>query len=459
MDQVVGNGVLAEDGNYAIGPVSLLEFASRIRGERIKGGSSKAPLPHLQAESLDQVGWGVVTAEADERAEAKLAALEPLLALRRGQASVRFRGDLFRRLGEGARNFLGRYRVGPGPVENLPYYLLLVGSAHDIPFAFQHDLAHQFAVGRLDFDDVESYAHYAENVIKAARGEISRDRKIDFFATRHAGDLPTEWSNRDLIDPVVERLSRETSWTIGRISGHDATKNRLQALLGQSEALLFTSTHGVLFGSQSPSKKLREGALLCADWSGPGHDQPVGKASYLAAEDLHDDVDLRGLVTFHFACNSAGTPRLDSYTRYNRQEKPAIEAETDFVAALPKRMLGLEKGALAVIGHADGVWPWSYRWSNQTRDIGHFVGLFHQLVAGKRIGHALAAFGERSATIAANIVRQQDDERAGTADSGDPLTRAKGQVFLWTAHQDARSYVLLGDPAVRLALGNAEDGI
>src|SRR5207249_3913279 len=52
----------------------------------------------------------------------------------------------------------------------------------------------------------------------------------------------------------------------------------------------------------------------------------------------------------------------NGFTRPDRKTPEAI-APRDFLAALPRRLLGHPKGgALAVIGHVDRAWTYSFRW-------------------------------------------------------------------------------------------------
>ncbi len=75
-------------------------------------------------------------------------------------------------------------------------------------------------------------------------------------------------------------------------------------------AIIWTAGHGMAFDATDAEQMQLQGALLTGDW--PGFDT-IERQHYLAAADLGDDADLRGLVAFLFACYGAGTPRIDSY--------------------------------------------------------------------------------------------------------------------------------------------------
>ncbi len=456
MDKIVGNGIHAEDGSYAFGPQPLASFAAAVAGDSPEYPAEKGALPFFDCDSLAEVGWGLVTPADDGGMPGVREALKPLLELRREQAGKRFRDDLVVHAGSSVNRFLTHHGSGPGLADprHVPYYLLLIGGPDRIPFEFQYLLDVQYAVGRLSFESVEEYANYAAGVVACERGEVRRRRRVEIFGVRNWDDPATELSEAGLVEPLKESLDEVGGWQTGAWRREQATKSRLCELLAGDAALLFVSSHGLLFQSGSPSQKKREGSLLCYDWPGPRSWQgTIGRDLYVSAGDVDATADLRGLMAFLFACNSAGTPRLDSYSRARGAEIPR-DAADDFVAPLPRKLLGRPDGALAVIGHVDGIWPVSYRWSSLESRIGHFEALFHELMRGRPVGLAMEALGQRHGSIADVITDELEQQRTATADPGDSLSREEGLVRLWTAHNDARSYLLLGDPAVRPAVGS-----
>jgi hypothetical protein len=61
------------------------------------------------------------------------------------------------------------------------------------------------------------------------------------------------------------------------------------------------------------------------------------------------------------ACFGAGTPKLDDFAHLVAEPQAAI-APYAFVAALPKALLGHPNGALAIVGHVERAWSYSFLW-------------------------------------------------------------------------------------------------
>lgn len=390
---------------------------------------------------LSESGWGVVFAQSDERANAVREALQPLLDHRRSQAGDRFRE--YRGGGgyiptESALDFLTRYGTGPGPADPryVPCYLLLVGSPEQIPYEFQYELDHQRAVGRLHFDRIEDYAEYAKAVVEAEKVARS-SRRVAFFGPRH--DRGTEISSDGLLSPLIDSVRGRADCWVRCLVGEGATKKGLKGLLSEGDApdLLFTAGHGLLYGSGHVRQLSHQGALVCQEW--PGKEAPEPDQVF-AAEDLNGNASLQGLVTFLFACNSAGAPRLSDFAP-NATDLRTV-APRAFVSALAQRLLG--KGALAVVGHVEQVWQCSFLWRTAGYQPQVFVETLRRLLDGAPVGWALEPINQRYTDLAASLGQVLQEHFLGL--SG----REKSIAELWTACRDARNYVIVGDPAVRL---------
>ena len=319
------NDVIAHAGELVLHPAVARE--RQWVAESRSDDANRLPGYGIDPRELASAGWGVIFAPDVDAGTRE--ALKPLLDHRKAEAGARF-GVYEYPPGKSKDDFLADLGVGFGPVDpkQVPYYLLLVGDPRTLPFRFQVELDMQYAVGRLHFDRVDEYGNYAESVVRAETGARRRLRRIAFFATENPDDLATRRMSKHLIEPLTEVLARERpDWEQQLVVGQEATKQRLARLLGGDEtpAILFTATHGMGFPrrgtngvSPYPHERLRsdQGALLCQDWPGPrAWSGPIARDHYYAAGDVPEEADLNGLVVFHFACYSAGTPEHDSYSR------------------------------------------------------------------------------------------------------------------------------------------------
>jgi hypothetical protein len=482
------NGIDASSGAYLLqaSPAEIVRVASRSEVDpralgELKSRVFQAASNHLglkaghDARDLSDAGWGVVfPAVRPDSPEAKrqtaiVDAMGPLLAHRRVIASRRgelryrqFTGEAGLRLNESKLEFLARHGAGPGPVDPdvVPYYLLLVGDPRELSFRFQSQLGVQHAVGRICFDTVEEYAHYARSVVAAETHTLVLPRRATFFSVVNPDDGATEASAHSLVRPLARQLASEptlSEWTLHEVSEAAATRDALVRLLahGEAPALLFTASHGVGFPVDHPLQLRHQGALLCQDWPGPKQwgRQPIPESHYFAGEHLPADADLLGTVAFMFACYSAGTPELDEFAAQAFKARARIAPEP-FVAGLPKAMLGRARGsALAVIGHVERAWGHSFLWkapgvpSKRRPQITAFSSALQSMMEGMPIGAAMKFFGERYAELASDL--SVELERAEFGESIDEYEVAA----MWTANNDARGYAIFGDPAVRVMTG------
>ncbi len=353
-------------------------------------------------------------------------------------------------------DFLRRHEVGPGPVDpgKVPYYLLIVADPQSIPFEFQYELDVQYAVGRIYFHTLEEYANYAHSVAEAESGEMALARQAVYFGTANPDDPATSLSAEHLIKPLDKytnqvSVDNELGWTATGVEPQDADRATLRSLLGgsQTPALLFTATHGMAWGYKKHSLQRKyQGALVCQDWKGPDQEKVV-RSHFLAAEDIPDHHNLLGSIVFQFACFSAGTPYWDDYAIAKNQDRTAL-AVRPFLSALPGRLLGHPNGgALAVIGHIDRAWTYSFRWGQLESQTQAFRSVIYQLMAGKPVGMAMDDINLRYAEIAA-ILSNNLQQLKYDPEYISPLQLA----FEYTANNDARGYAIQGDPAVRQPL-------
>jgi hypothetical protein len=97
-------------------------------------------------------------------------------------------------------------------------------------------------------------------------------------------------------------------------------------------------------------------------------------------------------------------------------------------------------------------WGHSFVWGKAGRQLTVFESTLKRLIEGYPIGSALEDFNIRYAELSTELTVIEEDFAAGR--KSDALTLE--HVGLWTANNDARNYMILGDPAVRLMV--AQDG-
>jgi hypothetical protein len=467
------NGVDASTGTYVTPPLSARQVVKLAASEPFNleereelqrkwhrmTESHFAPISGVDPQDLQQAGWGVVFAP-DVHDDVKQA-LEPLLELRREQAGDYFHdftGDRAFHLNDSKNTFLARSKVGAGPAnpKKVPYYLLLVGNPKTIPFKVQYQLDVQYAVGRIHFATPDEYANYAKTVVAAEQGNIRRPRKVTLFGVRNRGDVATQLSADHLITPLAESLRQShTEWETQRLLGTECTRSAFLDLFQDetAPALLISASHGIGLPNGDARQLAHQGAILCQDWPGPlRHKGSIPEDFYVAAHHIPKNARFEGLITFLFACYGGGTPNTDDFAHLAQSPQTQIGPHP-FVAALPKALLGRPNGALAVVGHVERAWTYSFLWGQAGRQIEVFDSTIKSLLGGQRVGFAMEWFNTRYAELSSDLTLALGDRRAQhPRPEAETLSEDEELAGMWTANNDARSYIVIGDPAVRLAV-------
>ncbi len=478
-DLMIFNGINGATGEYDLPPQSPKDIASVARGVPIDADHQRdihirrdlddASAEHyglregLDPTDLAQAGWGVIfpqNLQSNELAALK-EALRPLLEYRQEQAAQNqahfykeCSGDLGYQVNQSKSDFLKIHGRGAGPADpdKLPYYLLIVGDPETIPYSFQYQLDVQYAVGRIHFDALEDYYRYATSVVEAEKRNLQLPRQAMFFGAANQDDRATQLSAENLIQPLTDYISKEQpGWQVLTQLKDEAYKAHLDQLLhaDQAPALLFTASHGMSFPNGDPRQMPHQGALLCQDWPGPrAHRGPIPEDFYYSGDDLGSDANVLGTLAFFFACYGAGTPKMDDFYRKAYVDRKSI-APRAFLSHLPQHMLAHPQGgALAVVGHVERAWGYSFFWDGVGQELVTFESTLTRLLEGHPLGSALEYFNSRYAELASDLTSEIDE----TTEEIQNTVKIAG---LWTASNDARNYMIIGDPAVKLRAGES----
>jgi hypothetical protein len=424
--------------------------------------------------SLPDQRWGVVAPEGPS-GDRLLALIEPLRRLREAEQGAPARV----------------YRVPPG-LDGMqaarwkdtvlrdeaeleteqPGYLLLLGDIDSVSLELQQVLGSDGFAGRLAFTSDDGYAAYVDKVLRWSRSPSPVRRARALLFTAQDGTPATTVGYEALMAPSLENLRKLRE--LGSLSAESLAELgepaswSVQQLLAQvaspQPAVLFTMSHGLgaprRGWSSVDEQRARQGAMS------------LGGEGTLEASALASTPFLPGGLWFFLACFGAGTPSRSAYFPWLSRLREAgeypgrldrllaalpREGERPFVAALPQAVLANPQGPLAVIGHSDLAWTYSFQ------DLGRaarnrpsrFLGMLRTLVEGRRAGAGLRAllrfFNETNTELTTLYDHEESARLAGRGSPVDSVERA----HLWMLRQDLAGYILLGDPAVRLPLAHA----
>lgn len=454
-------GVEGETGDRLPGVTDAdLERIDQDRTEVLdrseRNASDHLAISDIDPNNLEESGWCVLFAkDADP---AIRAALQPLIDLREQQAKRLFK--VFEGLsgflpGDDARKWIERQGAGfanVDPQNGVPLYVLIVGSPALIPFEFQYLLDLYWNVGRLDFDTPEEYRKYAESVVEyETSATVPNSKRATIYATRNDGDRATALLHDQVARPIVKgtdkvrTLSGFRGFQVTPLLAEDATRARLLSTLQGDEpggvpAFLFTGSHGVKYRMDDPKQRDKQGAILCQDWPGFGAAAPE---HVMTADDLPSDMKLNGLIHFFFACYGGGCPKEDTFG-LGQGEAPRQLVPAPMVARLPQRMLNC--GALASFAHIDRAWAYSFQNSRSAPQAQEMRDVMVRILQGQRVGQATDSFNMRWAVLSAELQESQNVRQA----LADALVSNAALANRWVARNDARNYLVIGDPAVRL---------
>jgi hypothetical protein len=399
---------------------------------------------------LAQTGWAIAWGESVSD-EIK-GALDPLIAFRKSQMGGKA-NELFKELelkkDDTLQTVRQRWKFGPGAIDpkKLPAYVMIVGSPEDVSFDLQQKLDVDLFVGRLDLETPEAYAAYAKAVI-ASEKNAARPKKAVFWGPKHPNDGATALSLPNLVTPLAKYVAERESFEVIEELEDNATKAALaKATSTDVPGLLFTGGHGALFDrfktdDDKAQQRALQGALITQEWpNDPNAFGPLLEEERFAASDVNSALD--GLIAIFFACFGAGTPKR---TRYPHVPGAVDLAPVDFTARLPQQMLA--KGAAAVIAHVERTWDTGFSWEGIGEpQLDTWKSVIDTVLDGNRVGRAVAYLNERYSSIAAELNAGMLDEQ-----NNGIVMQKKRRAYLFTQNEDARSWIVLGDPAAKLSM-------
>ncbi|WP_437664794.1 hypothetical protein [Sorangium sp. So ce1182] len=418
--------------------------------------------------------WAVIAPEGRE-GDRMMEAVQPLVALREGEQGAPARvyrvpqGMDAKRSADFRRDIYWSEEVAE---EDRPLYLMMLGDLHHTSLELQHALANDALAGRIHFadsagdTDLAGYAAYAEKVVRYARRATPEASPDLLFYVTPDGSAATVTGKLRLVGPSLATSTEASErGKLPAASVREISAGSVDELLagggGARPSVLLSVSHGLGAPRRGWRREedswRRQGALVI------GHDE------ILDAERLRGQTFLPGGMWFYLACLGAGTPAASAYHTWLSQlaqedrhggslravlhSLPA-SGQRPFVAALPQAALANPAGPLAIIGHVDLAWTYSFS-STTSLSEGKKSRIYRPLevlVRGSRAGVALEALMElyRGANdeLAQSYQIEADARAAGRADPTDRADRA----HLWMLRNDLRGYVLLGDPAARLPL-------
>lgn len=436
------------------------------------------------ANDLGRQGWGLVAPEgsAGDRLVALVRELAELRAGEQGAEVIAIRVPPGQ---DAAAAAAWKKDVYPSlydeDEERRPRYLLILGDLDGVSLDTQQVLAQDGLPGRLACETDDGYGAYVAKVLAWHRTPSQHERARALFYTVHDGTSATTAGHGKLIQPCHERCARTArdkarAFPASAVELHGARTPDPDELLGLAGArhpsVLLSMSHGL-----GPPRR--------RPWSPAEARQHQGSMSFgtegaLAARDVLGAPFLPGGLWIYFACFGAGTPRtsayhhwLDMLAQHGMPDAGPVSATLrgldrggGFVSGLGKAALAHPNGPLAVLGHVDLAWSYSYeelrvgedrRITGTNRSL-NFGNLMAKLVAGERAGAASLALRLQQAAVGAELTAHYDRCKRGGSVEGATPADALALGNLWMLHQDLLGYMLLGDPAVRLPLAGRGAG-
>lgn len=421
--------------------------------------------------SLPDQRWGIVAPEgpAGDRLLQLIAPLQKAREEQQGEPAIVFRAPpnlKDEQVGAWWSEVYGDESIDEA---DRPRYLLMLGDADVISWELQQRLAADTFIGRLCFPHEAGYESYVHKLL-ASENAKPKDGSRALYYTVRDGTAATNIGHAGLMTPTIEqsRIGKEKGVFPAREiieigNGDNLSADEFLASVNEDAAsMLFTVSHGcgAPRGGWSSAEDQRrlQGAMS------------FGAGQKITADDLSTRTFLPNGLWFYFACFGAGTPHGSAYHHwlaalrdvglYGRNIDGVLaslpgEQERPFVAALPQAVLANPNGPLAVMGHVDLAWTFSFHDVGTTNKYrpSRFQDIFRTLVDGKRVGAGyfeLQRFFNQASVDLSTIYDKEARLKAKSAPVEDDKQSKIRKATLWMLRQDLSAYVLLGDPAARL---------
>jgi len=386
---------------------------------------------------LARTGWAVVFPEGVTRRSAVFKAVAPLIKHRRRQIRERgstsclqvFLGRSGYKPGQSVAQFLEaagvREKLDPA---RLGYHVLLVGSPEEIPFDFQMTLDIEYAVGRLWFDDPESIRSYVERLLRFEHERPASPQHIDVACLATDG-VPARTLDEQLLPALENALrTRLPEWRIRRL-GPDAggsVEETARAIFGGGQSDLMVAAGQTWLGWEGLKKE---------------EEDQVGWP-LIGRERVPMDAVRSGRAPRVVFLYGGATGGIDVRSRYAfmKTPPPLTYPDRPLISGFARAMLAWENGPLALVGKLDVSWlvaPFEGRQS-ETFALSEALEL---VASGRTVGASMQSNSDlyhRKKHLANKV------DRLGT--ELDPRQTEGLRLSI----ENARCWLLLGDPAVRL---------
>lgn len=414
-------------------------------------------------DDLERQRWGLIAPEGP-RGDALLDAVGPLVARRReeqgGRPVVVHRVPAGQSADEASDWRDTVFRPDTGFDDDVPGFVVILGDLDEVALDLQRSLAALVSVGRLPFRAPDDHRRYAEKVLRLEpRSPASSVTPLHFCGIRD-GTLATELGRIALIGPALSEAKGavdagrlparilEAEGAVGR------STDAFREYLADASGVLLSVSHG-----QGPG---RSGWASVDDQRRLQGSMCLAAREVLTAEHVRTGPCLRGGLWVSVSCFGAGTPTesvffpwvvaLRDGGAWNGPAESVLKAlpaagERPFVSALASAALANDDGPLAFIGHVDLAWSYSFQPLHRQplSRPGLFLSMLRQAAERRRVGVALRELVSRRAAVDERI--SYLDRLAARQLTVEPLELAHLRML----REDLATYVLLGDPAARLA--------